>query len=158
MSHDVYIILDRAFAGDLWSLSRNSHVWLIKSPCNEAAARLVWGRETNGYSPLHGVTTFDGAENTSDGLYEILDTIDEHHNEYSASKPWNTIHVIGFRWRVHGRTGSLRNWDSRRSCSTPKAPRLLSDGLSYKAMHLTALCAAGDHDGVRATTAARVAR
>ena len=98
MSHDVYIILDRGFAGDLWSLSRKTHVWLIKSKCNEAAARLVWDRETGGYSPLNGVTTFEGADGTGDSLYGILSTIDEHHDEYAAQLPWGTIHVIGCRW------------------------------------------------------------
>jgi hypothetical protein len=92
----VYFILDRGFAGDLWSLSRDSHVWLIKSTCNEVAARLVWAREPDGHSPLRGVTTFDGGEDTSDSFYRFLGTMDEHHGEYSAPEPWDTIHVIGF--------------------------------------------------------------
>jgi hypothetical protein len=96
MSHNVYFILDRDFTGDLWSLSRNSHVWIIRSTCNEAATRLVWNRETDGHSPLQGVTTFDGAEDTSDSFYGYLGTIDDHHGEYSAPEPWDTIHVIGF--------------------------------------------------------------
>ena len=96
MSHEVYFVLDRAFARDLWSLSRNSHVWLIQSPPNDAAARRVWDRETDGHSLLHGVTTFVGANDTSDSFYAFLGTIDEHHGEHSATDPWDTIHVIGF--------------------------------------------------------------
>jgi len=36
MSHEVFFILDDSFSGDLWSLSRSAHVWLIKSTQNEA--------------------------------------------------------------------------------------------------------------------------
>lgn len=96
MNHEVYFVLDRAFDGDLWSLSRNAHVWIIKSTCNEHAARLVWDRETEDYSPLHGVTMFDGAQIASEDLYTLLGTIDAHHSEYDAPRPWDAIHVIGF--------------------------------------------------------------
>ena len=45
MNHEVFFVLDVAFAGDLWALSRHAHVWIIKSPHNETAARAVWDRE-----------------------------------------------------------------------------------------------------------------
>jgi len=97
MSHEVFFILDQQFSEDLWALSRGAHVWLIKSPQNEAAARVVWDRESETHSPLQGVTIFDGAQDVDDSFYGLLSTIDEHHGEYSAPEPWSAIHVIGFR-------------------------------------------------------------
>jgi hypothetical protein len=95
MSHEVFFILDACFPGDLWSLSRRGHVWLIGSPQNKDAAQAVWDRETGDYSPLQGVTTFDGSKDTAETFYSFLGTIDEHHGEYSAPQPWDTIHVLG---------------------------------------------------------------
>jgi hypothetical protein len=95
MTHEVYFILDTRFQGDLWELSRSSHVWLVDSPANAILARAVWDRETDGYSPRRGVSTFTGSESAIESFYGFLGTIDEHHNEFSASSPWGAIHVKG---------------------------------------------------------------
>ena len=95
MSHEVFLILDHEFSGDVWALSRSAHVWLIKSPQNDAAARVVWDSESKSDAPLQRVTTFDGAQDANDSFYNLLSTIDRHHNEYSAPEPWSAIHVIG---------------------------------------------------------------
>lgn len=100
MSHEVYLVLDPQFDGDLWSLSRAAHVWIIQTAENEAAARAVWDRESEGLSPLRGVTTFDGSGEAYDDFYRILPTIEEHHAEYSAPEPWNAIHVIGLSGNI----------------------------------------------------------
>ena len=92
----MFFILDHRFSEDLWSLSRSAHAWLIKSPQNDVTARVVWDRESESYSPLQGVTIFEGAQDVNDSFYKILSTIDQHHDEYSAPEPWSAIHVIGF--------------------------------------------------------------
>ena len=100
MSHEVYLVLDPQFADDLWSLSRGAHVWLFRTAENEAAAKAVRERETEGYSPLRGVTIFDGSGEAYDDFYMILPMIEVHHAEYSAApEPWNAIHVIGLSGR-----------------------------------------------------------
>jgi len=95
MSHEVFFILDASFQGDLWKLLRRGHVWLLKSPKNQVLARAVWDRETEDYSPVRGVTTFDGSGNSTEEFYRFLPTIDEHHGEHSAPEPWDVIHVMG---------------------------------------------------------------
>jgi len=100
MSHEVFVILDARFAGDLWRFSRAGHVWLTRSAENEAAARAVWDREPEEYSPLRGVSLFDGSGDACEDFYGMLETIEDHHDEYSAAGPWNTIHVIGLPVRT----------------------------------------------------------
>jgi hypothetical protein len=121
MSHEVYFILDETFDADLWALSRNAHVWLVKSPHNDAAARAVWEKEAGLYSPLFGVTTFDGFTDLVGGFYDLLGTIDQHHDEHSAPEPWSTIHVVG-----------LLPDDVR--------PTLIADELSLQAVSLEPVC------------------
>lgn len=94
MSHEVFFILVSRFQGDLWKLSRRGHVWLLKSSGNEVLARAVWDRESEDYSPERGVTTFDGSEDIKD-FYGFLGTIDLHHGEHSAPRPWDVILVMG---------------------------------------------------------------
>ena len=88
VDHQVFLIL-QDFDGDLWSLSRGCHVWLVHSPVNDDAARGIWGRESDGHSPLHGATTFDSSGDRIDDLYLSLGLIDEHH------AAWGAIHVRG---------------------------------------------------------------
>ena len=94
-SHEVFLIVDPSFSGDLWSLSRNAHVWIINSQSNDAAAHAVWSGETVGHSPAAGVTTFRGSSDPSETLYGLLGTIDEHHGQHAAVRPWDKIHVVG---------------------------------------------------------------
>ena len=92
--HHVVLIFGE-FDGDLWTLSRDRHVWLMSSPGNDAAAEHVWSKGPDPYSPQHGVTTFscDGA--TPAELYRMLATVDGHHDEASVDDPWMAIHVRG---------------------------------------------------------------
>lgn len=94
-THEVIVVLDPNFAGDLWALSRTAHVWIIGSELNEEAARQVWNRERDPRWPTQGVTTFVGAACEADTLYSMLATIDEHHGDHSAELPWQVIHVRG---------------------------------------------------------------
>ncbi len=94
---DVFFILDPKYRGNLWDLSRKGHVWICKSPCNDLATREVWDRETEEYSPLRGVSSFESAEDAVRAFYAFLGTIDEHHDEYAAASPWDTIHVMGLK-------------------------------------------------------------
>ena len=94
VDHQVFFIL-QDHDGDLRSLSRTGHVWLAHSPTNDEAARRVWNREPDAYSPLHGVTMFASSSDRLADFYEFLATIDEHHGTYSAPTAWGVIHVRG---------------------------------------------------------------
>jgi hypothetical protein len=98
--HEVILILRRDFEGDLWSLSREAHVWIIQSPENSLAVQAVRERETEGYSPLRGVTSFTGGDDVSADFYDLLSVIDCHHNQSAAPRPWDKIHVIGMPRRI----------------------------------------------------------
>lgn len=92
---ELYFILDLGFDGDLWALSRSAHVWIVRSPRNEAAARAVWERDADTRSSPSGVTVFDGSIDATATFYASLGTIALHHDEFSSPEPWSTIHVVG---------------------------------------------------------------
>jgi hypothetical protein len=92
--HHVFLIFGD-FDGDLWSLSRDQHVWLMDSPANDAEATRVWNRDSEPYTPLHGVTTFECAGASPTELFRILVTVDGHHDDSSVDDPWTAIHVRG---------------------------------------------------------------
>jgi len=93
--HEVFLILEPHFDGDLWDLSRVAHVWIVGSAQNTAAAREVWDRKPNHEWPMQGVTTFSHHGDATTALYSILGTVDEHHGQHSAAVPWQAIHVRG---------------------------------------------------------------
>ena len=81
---------------DLWSISRDSHVWLRSSPGNDTAAAAVWSRVDEPYTPERGVTTFRCDYVSVTELLRLLVTVDEHHGEDAVDVPWAAIHVCGF--------------------------------------------------------------
>lgn len=96
--HEVFFVLGD-FDGDLWSLSRVHHVWLVASAHNRSLAKDVWARESKDHGEtagvMSGVTTFDGSVDAVADFYALLGTIDQHHDEHSASEAWSSIHVRG---------------------------------------------------------------
>ena len=94
-AHEVHFILDPTYSGDLWSLSRRAHVWICNSPENDGQIKQVGDAESEGYSPLRGVSSFRMGDDVLATFYNFLGTIDEHHDEYWAPTPWSTIHVVG---------------------------------------------------------------
>ena len=93
--HEVVLILEPQFDGDLWELSRVAHVWIVDSAQNTAAARSVWDRKPDYEWPTQGLTTFRQYGDATASLYRTLGTVDEHHGEHAAAVPWQAIHVRG---------------------------------------------------------------
>ncbi|MFK7739555.1 MAG: hypothetical protein AB8H80_04460 [Planctomycetota bacterium] len=94
--HRVFLIFGE-LGEDLWSLSRECHVWLMSSPGNDAAAERVWSRDDEPYTPECGVTTFRCDDDSPAELLRMLVTVDQHHDEHSVDVPWSAIHVRGFQ-------------------------------------------------------------
>src|SRR5687767_6612446 len=95
--YEDYFILEPAFAGDLWDLSRTAHVWICDTPSNSGRIQAVWDAGTEGYSARSGVTSFDLGADGLETFYSYLGTLDTHHDEYSDELPWSAIHVLGVR-------------------------------------------------------------
>ena len=105
----VYLILDLAYSGDLWALSRDAHVWVLKSPANDVAVRTVWDAEVEPYSTERGVSCFHWEGDLVGGFYSALGDIDKHHDAYEADVAWTSIFVIGL---------SLEVVSAERACET----------------------------------------
>jgi hypothetical protein len=93
--HQVHFILDAAFGGDLWSLSRRAHVWICHSPQNDMHIRDVSARETESYSQLCGVRSFELGADPRATFYAFLGTLYSHHDGDLEHGPWDAIQVSG---------------------------------------------------------------
>ena len=97
---EVHFILDPDYRGDLWSLSRRAHVWICSSPANDAQYQRVCDQETEEYSELQGVSSFELGSDVVATFYGFLGTIDEHHDGDATTPPWSRIHVVGLSSKV----------------------------------------------------------
>ena len=94
--HRIAVVFDGSFGDRLQSLARKLHVWIMKSPENEAAVQKYAATvaQTPDEDPLgrdSGVTIFDGNELT-EGLVE---SIWDHHGEFAHDPPLSAVIVIG---------------------------------------------------------------
>ena len=92
----VILVLDRNYGEELSHRAAESHVWLIDSVANRAAASDY--RALHGGSKVEtGVTTFTAAEvdSSSETCLKILDQIDLHHGKHSADTPYSVLEVVG---------------------------------------------------------------
>lgn len=104
MKQHVYFIMDKKFIGDIWSLSRDRHIWICNSESNTPKIKAVWEKDKD-YSQLKGVTSFDLSDNPLDCYYKFLGTINEHHSgDYPDIEPWDHIAVWGIELRCVSRS------------------------------------------------------
>lgn len=90
----VAIVVAPDFAPRLAELSDGCHVWAVRTPEIEAAARTTWGRSVAG-SLESGVTVFNGTGGAEADLRSIIAAVEEHHGEYSHDPPVSKIEVYG---------------------------------------------------------------
>lgn len=99
--HRVGIVVDKNFEKNkLRNLSKRMHVWLIESTPNKANANdIVKSNSFNKEDFLADGITVISSPNAqlapASILDDILDEIDEHHNEHSHSPGWSEAHVFG---------------------------------------------------------------
>jgi hypothetical protein len=140
--HHVFLIFGE-FDSDLWSLSRDRHVWLMASPGNDVQARRVWDRESKPYTALSGVTTFPCKGSSLAELFGMLLTVDGHHDEWSVDDPWTAIHVRGIP--VDGVTGQRVSFELGFGC------RVLPEDGGFVIIRAAQLHAAADEARDEAT-------
>jgi hypothetical protein len=95
-NNKVALVLDSNFGERLSELASGSHVWLIETPQNKAAAIKYWARHPE-REVEKGITTFKSSADSSilDKCLGILPTIDLHHGEYSSDPAYSRLEVIG---------------------------------------------------------------
>ena len=100
----VRIVVDLSFGERLASLPEGEPVWIIESASNTPVAHRLRTERPKDY--LDGITTFTpGSGSSAEGeLIRILETVDEHHGEYSADPPYSLLDVIGCSPSEHVRS------------------------------------------------------
>ncbi len=96
LMNKVALVLEPEYGGKLAPLAAASHVWVVDTPANRAAASEYWARNP-GYSVASGITTFKSSESASrlETCLGILATVDLHHGAYSSNPPYSELEVIG---------------------------------------------------------------
>jgi hypothetical protein len=94
--HKIALVFDPSFGGRLSPLAQRLHVWIIRSPINELAVQ-EYARNAKADDDedalSSGVTMFDHGQ--LDG--RLLESVWDHHGEFSHEPPLSEIHVIGTR-------------------------------------------------------------
>jgi tRNA1(Val) A37 N6-methylase TrmN6 len=97
LEHRVAVVVDPEYGDRVSELSERVHVWLVESPSNLAAAERFWQAHASEYSLDRGITVFRGrpACAPDELVCEILETINDHHGEWSHDPPWSVLLVRG---------------------------------------------------------------
>jgi hypothetical protein len=92
----VFVVLDGEYGTRLSQLAVKGPVWILDSPTNRAAAQSFWNAFPD-RDHLDGVTVFKSKNSASTEATFIceIDTIDMHHNAYSADPPYTALEIIG---------------------------------------------------------------
>jgi hypothetical protein len=91
----VRIVVDAEFGERLAELPEDAPIWIVNSAKNTPVAHRLWSERPK--PSRLGITTFGQGTPLSgeDELLGILDIIDLHHGEQSASPPYSKIKIYG---------------------------------------------------------------
>jgi hypothetical protein len=94
--YKVRIVVDAAFGEQLASLPAGEPVWVIDTPINAPLVHRLC-RERKGEDHLTGITTFKPSADSfpEEEVIRMLDTLEDHHGEYSADPPYSILEIIG---------------------------------------------------------------
>ncbi len=92
----VTLVLEPEYGGKLAALASISHVWVVDTPANRAAASEYWAQRLR-QKGKSGITTFKFSEGASrlETCLGILATVDLHHGTYSSNPLYSELEVIG---------------------------------------------------------------
>lgn len=91
----VALVLDSAYGAEIISLCKAMPAWVIESPQNLAVIEKLRSATEEGMAST--VTTFPKRDDESLGAVcqRIVQSLDQHHDEYSQSPAYNELDVIG---------------------------------------------------------------
>jgi hypothetical protein len=94
--YGVFVVLDGEYGTRLSQLVVKGPVWILDTPINRAAAQSFWNAFPD-RDHLDGITVFTSKNSgsTEEALLCEIDTIDMHHNAYSADPPYTVLEIIG---------------------------------------------------------------
>ena len=92
--HRVAVVVDPDYGKHVRDLSRDRHVWIVRSPVNDAVVEVVRAQAEE-YSLDSGISTFAAGESPEASFLSILGAVEEHHGEHSHDPPLGVIQIIG---------------------------------------------------------------
>jgi hypothetical protein len=92
----VAIVLDPSYAERIIDRARDCHVWVVESALNDPVVAAVW-KESREYSLEDGVTAFRASGTPEASFVSILESVVDHHGEYSHDPSLSVIEVVGFQ-------------------------------------------------------------
>jgi hypothetical protein len=92
----VFVVLDREYGARLSQLVEKGPICILDSPTNRTAVQSFWDAFPD-RNHLNGVTVFTSGNSgsTEQALLSEINTIDLHHNAYSANPPYTVLEIIG---------------------------------------------------------------
>lgn len=91
----IALVLDPEFGDELNLLQALMPVWIIESPRNQAVVEK--NRHTQSSGEVELITTFQAREGESLAMVceRIVQSLDDHHNEYAQTPGYRELRVIG---------------------------------------------------------------
>lgn len=95
----VHVIVDADYGERLCSFPPDKATWVADTPTNQPVIRSIWASCTakRYYGYPSGITSFQVAADKTpeDWLLGVLDSLEDHHSEYSQTPAYSILRVIG---------------------------------------------------------------
>ena len=95
----VHVIVAPDYGEGLRGLPADEAAWVADTPTNHGVINSIWrsnpAKPSRGY--LTGITSFKVAADKipEDWLRGVLNSVEEHHGEYSQTPPYSILRVVG---------------------------------------------------------------
>jgi hypothetical protein len=90
----VAIVFCPDFSSELETTLEHMHAWIAETPANRRAVEAIWLTDKHCKSLIE-LTTFKS--DAGDVRLGILQTVEDHHNEYTQVGPYDELVVFGLR-------------------------------------------------------------
>lgn len=124
----IFLVLDDHFGDRVEALARDTYVWLVQSPYNDASAELVWRESESSDDPLQrGLSTYKRlpGESPEEEIVRLIEMIEDHHGEFAHTPPWSEIEVIGAHVDPQRMEATARDVGATSVVPTPEGLRIV---------------------------------